>query len=88
MLKIRAILPTRVSPKSANRNQLGTKRKIVMIKKKRKSKKKKKSRKATERLSNRKGREKDVIYTALIRLDNDSRIPAVLRRLLPSKTKC
>jgi len=35
-----------------------------MIKKKRKSKKKNKSRKATELLSNRKGREKDVIYTA------------------------
>ena len=52
------------------------KRKIV--KKKRKSKKKKKSRKATERLANRKGREKDVIYTGLIRLDNnDSRIPVL-----------
>ena len=52
------------------------KRKIV--KKKRKSKKKKKSRKATERLVNRKGREKDVIYTGLIRLDNnDSRIPVL-----------
>jgi len=61
-------------PKKRKKNQLGTKRKI--IKKKRKSKKKKKSRKATERLSNRKGREKDVIYTALIRLDNNnSRIP-------------
>ena len=73
-------------PKKRKKNQLGTKRKIV--KEHRKSKKKKKSRKATERLSNRKGREKDVVYTALIRLDNDSRIPAVLRRLLPSKTKC
>ena len=50
-------------PKMRKKNQLGTKGKIV--KKKRKLKKKKKSRKATECLSNRKGREKDVIYTAL-----------------------
>ena len=63
-------------PKKRKKNQLGTKPKIV--KKKRKSNKKRKSRKATERLSNRKGREKDVIYTALIRLDNnDSRIPVL-----------
>ena len=57
-------------PKKRKKNQLGTKRKIV--KKKRKSKKKKKSRKAIERLPR---PEKDIIYTALIRLDNnDSRI--------------
>jgi len=63
-------------PKKRKENQLGTRRKT--IKKKRKSKKKKKSRKANERLSNRKGREEDVIYTALTRLDNnDSRIPVL-----------
>ena len=63
-------------PSKRKKNQLGTKRKIV--KKKRKSKKKKKSRKTTGRLSDRKGRENDVIYTALIRLDNnDSRIPVL-----------
>jgi len=56
-------------PKKRKKNQLGTKRKI--FKKKRKSRKEKKSRKATER-------EKDVIYTALIRLDNDnSRLPVL-----------
>ena len=77
MLKIRALLPTRVSPKNARRiswvqNARSSRRKGN------RRRKRSQLRKATERLSNRKGREKDVIYTALIRLDNnDSRIPVL-----------
>jgi len=70
MLKNRPILPTRVSPKRARR--------ISWVQNARSSRRKgnrrrKRSQEKPQNVSQ--GREKDVIYTALIRLDNnDSRI--------------
>ena len=78
MLKIGGILPTpcnTIETKKRNKNQV-TKHKTV--RKKRKTKKRRKSRKGTERLPKRRAREQDVIFTALVRMDeNDSRIPVL-----------